>query len=504
MGKDEQDSPFGLKDHWRWLVAMSLVSLSTFQYGLEFGIVSGLQAMIPFLEVFGYADTLSPTGWNITSERQQLVSSLMTLGAFITSATAGLTSTVAGRKVSLWVACALCVVATVMMQTTTSIGVLYAARLIIGLANGLFMTHFQLWILETRTLIGTIVDNFASYRTDKLAYIIPLGIVYISPGLLAIGLLFIPESPRWLLGNKEEHTERARDALRWLRPTGWDVDSEVAEAKLALDTERELQSGTAIWDLFANPVNRRRTLLSVGAILCQASSGSMFMLAFGTYFFAIAGIGKPFENSVIFIAVSVLSVLINSAVVTRFGYRRTMMILVIAAVWHARPFPSSSGSVVVALSVIYMFFYGGCISSYAWMAGGEMPSQRLRSYTFGFSTAIGFLGAWLIVFTAPYFINPAELNWGPKYGYIWFGSCFVSAIWLFLYLPETKNRTLEEIDEMFQARILARKFQGYQCAVSVQESEDSSSDRAASNSDGASKVGNAEERLGVEGPLSRS
>jgi MFS family permease len=73
----------------------------------------------------------------------------MTLGAFITSATAGLTSTVAGRKVSLWVACALCVVATVMMQTTTSIGVLYAARLIIGLANGLFMTHSQLWILET-------------------------------------------------------------------------------------------------------------------------------------------------------------------------------------------------------------------------------------------------------------------------------------------------------------------------------------------------------------------
>jgi hypothetical protein len=51
-------------------------------------------------------------------------------------------------------------------------------------------------------------------------------------------------------------------------------------------------------------------------------------------------------------------------------------------------------------------------------------------------------------FTAPYFINPAELNWGPKYGYIWFGSCFLTAIWLFLYFPETKDRTLEEIDEM--------------------------------------------------------
>jgi hypothetical protein len=33
------------------------------------------------------------------------------------------------------------------------------------------------------------------------------------------------------------------------------------------------------------------------------------------------------------------------------------------------------------------------VSSYAWVSGGELPSQRLRSYTFGFAAAIGFLGA---------------------------------------------------------------------------------------------------------------
>ena len=71
------------------------------------------------------------------------------------------------------------------------------------------------------------------------------------------------------------------------------------------------------------------------------------------------------------------------------------------------------------------------ISTYAWVSGGELPSQRLRSYTFGFAAAIGFLGAvsisykinnyhtdkfsleqWLTTFTAPYFINPDSLNWG--------------------------------------------------------------------------------------------
>lgn len=103
------------------------------------------------------------------------------------------------------------------------------------------------------------------------------------------------------------------------------------------------------------------------------------------------------------------------------------------------------------------------IASYAWLAGGEIPSQRLRSHTFGLAAAAGFFFGWLTTFTAPYFINPESLNWGPRYGYIWFPSCIVGAAWVFFFLPETKGRTLEEIDEMFEARLAARKFRQYVC-----------------------------------------
>lgn len=84
----------------------------------------------------------------------------------------------------------------------------------------------------------------------------------------------------------------------------------------------------------------------------------------------------------------------------------------------------------------------------AWLTGGEMPSQRLRSYTFGLAAAIGFFMAWLTQFTAPYFINPIALNWGPRYGYIWFPSATVTAVWVYFFLPEAKGRKLEEVDEM--------------------------------------------------------
>lgn len=77
------------------------------------------------------------------------------------------------------------------------------------------------------------------------------------------------------------------------------------------------------------------------------------------------------------------------------------------------------------------------------------------------------------------------LNWGPKYGYIWLPSCLLTALWIYFYFPETKDRTLEEIDELvslpscvalsvsgisanvfnkqFESRVPARKFRKYQC-----------------------------------------
>jgi SP family sugar:H+ symporter-like MFS transporter len=120
------------------------------------------------------------------------------------------------------------------------------------------------------------------------------------------------------------------------------------------------------------------------------------------------------------------------------------------------------------------------IAAYAWLSGGEIPSQRLRSYTFGIASAVAFAGAWLATFTAPYFINPDALNWGPEYGmsscilkfmyeanvqvgWIWGPSCFLTAVWVYFYLPEIKNRTLEEIDEMFEAKLKARQFRKYVC-----------------------------------------
>ena len=180
-------------------------------------------------------------------------------------------------------------------------------------------------------------------------------------------------------------------------------------------------------------------------------------------------------NSCILVSVGVLAIFVNLAIMVRYGRRRTFLTagliicafcqLIVAVVYQENPGTSQTGKVVVAISVIYIFVYNGAICPFSWLSGGELPSQRLRSYTFGLAAAIGFLGAWVTTFTAPYFINPNALNWGyvssplivlrllrricsPKYGYIWFPSSLIAAAFIYFYLPELKDRTLEEIDEM--------------------------------------------------------
>lgn len=203
-------------------------------------------------------------------------------------------------------------------MTTESIGALYVGRFIMGLGNGLLLTFAQLylqvssrpWILGSSrinsanlalsiqevvparyrgvmisifmfwtsigSLIGTVIDNFTAKIIGKNSYLIPLGLIYIIPVILCGGIFFIPESPRWLLqkGKKEE----AHKAMMWLRPYPETVDAEIAEIQAAIDMELSLADGVSVWDMFKNPVDRRRTVLAVCGVTLQAASGAMYMI----------------------------------------------------------------------------------------------------------------------------------------------------------------------------------------------------------------------------------
>ena len=122
-----------IRSHKKCLAICCVITVSSFQYGLDYALVGGFMAMPGFLKVFGYYDEAAGE-WAIDPTVQQLISSLMTIGTFVGSLLIGPFSSKFGRKMGLWSASLLNLIATAIMIGTTNLGALYFSRLVLGAA----------------------------------------------------------------------------------------------------------------------------------------------------------------------------------------------------------------------------------------------------------------------------------------------------------------------------------------------------------------------------------
>jgi MFS family permease len=201
---------------------------------------------------------------------QQLITSLLTLGSFLSSLTAGYFAGFFGRREGLWAACVLNAVACGIQIGTDSAGVLYLGRLLLGFANGFLVTFSNVYTSEVApahlrgvmvalfaywvnigSIVGAVVVNFTKHRMDKLSYRIPIACLYIVPTLLAIGLFFVPESPRWLLHKgRDSQARQSLEQLRYGAVTGDELEFEWLEMKKGVEEELKLAKSSPFMDMF--------------------------------------------------------------------------------------------------------------------------------------------------------------------------------------------------------------------------------------------------------------
>ncbi|KAH8913790.1 hypothetical protein BT69DRAFT_1306169, partial [Atractiella rhizophila] len=234
----------GLWQNRRTLLIASIISSAAFQYGLDFGLIGGFQ-----LAVFGFRDPAITIGWNIDPTVQQLIASLLTLDLTGTAKTgslfAGPMAKFLDRRSCLAVASLMCCIGVAIQIATTSLGALYFARFFLGVANGILMVQTQLFLQEVSpphlrgtmfaffqfwvsfgSLISSIIDNYTARIMSRLAYQIPLCLLFIVPVLLFTTLPFIPDSPRWAISHGRE--EKALKYLQKLRGP-WYPETLIAE-----------------------------------------------------------------------------------------------------------------------------------------------------------------------------------------------------------------------------------------------------------------------------------
>lgn len=82
-----------------------------------------------------------------------------------------------------------------------------------------------------------------------------------------------------------------------------------------------------------------------------------------------------------------------------------------AIAYTVSPGSTTTGDVLVAFTAVFMFFYNGCVGAASYPVATELVSSRLRAWTVGTATSLGYILAWLVGFCSPYFINPEDLNW---------------------------------------------------------------------------------------------
>ncbi|GJN93847.1 hypothetical protein Rhopal_006906-T1 [Rhodotorula paludigena] len=419
----------------RAFVLTLFVGFGTFQYNLDTTIINGFQAMQGFLRVFGDP---APSGkYVIDKTFQQLITSLLQVGLILSSILIGPFSRYWGRRAGFFVASVIGVVALLIQEFVTTREPVYIGRLLLGMSNGAYVNLVVLWISETAPshlrapfvssfqifqglggIVGAVISKQFATRMDKLAYQAQLVVLFAVPLWFMIYAWFMPESPRWLA--TQDRLDDATRSLRRIRGPRYaeeHIQVEINAIKDAIAAEKAAQEGASVLDIFRG--TDLRLILKVCGF-AGALVSPFLARRFGRKHILIAGF----------------------AIITT-------CFLIIGAVNEKYPTNGTSGASQSAGAAMLAF-----VSIYEF---AEIPSNRLRSLTMGFAMGVGFVAAWLTVFTTPRYLN--EL--GVRVAWIWMPSAFLTLLFLIFFLPETQGRTLEEIDQLFALRVSAWKFKNY-------------------------------------------
>ncbi|KAK3714969.1 hypothetical protein LTR37_007459 [Vermiconidia calcicola] len=127
-----------------------------------------------------------------------------------------------------------------------------------------------------------------------------------------------------------------------------------------------------------------------------------------------------------------------------------------------QPTSYSTSQGIVAMMLIFQLMYVATIGPLYYTIQAETPSTRLRDKTVRLGATVNIVTIFVVSFTLPYLLDKPGANLQSKVGFIYGSVCFAALVWGYLFLPEMKNRSLEELEDMFAARLPPRKFGSYE------------------------------------------
>lgn len=448
-----------------WGIAL-VAALGGLLFGYDWVVIGGARE---FFEIYFHLTTAASVGW---------ANSCALVGCFAGSLIAGRLGDRYGRKPALIVSAVLFAISSILTGWASSFDAFIVWRIAGGVAIGLSSTISPLYIAEVSPAAhrGRLVslNQFAIVVGILLAQVVNWQIAAAIPPHLSHAALLaswnvqrgwrwmftavavpavvflaasfsIPESPRWLLGRGREHQARAV-----LRRIGGNPDYANAETAAIEHALHEEGQRNANWRGLWQPGVRKVLLIAIALAVLQQWSGINILFNYAEEVYRAAGLGanQIFLDIVITGTVNLVFTLLGMALVDRLG-RRTLMLfgccgigvshLLAGLAYHM----GLHGTRVLVLTLCAIGFYAMTLAPLTWVLIAEIFPNRIRS--FGVSTAVSAL--WIASFALTYsfpIIDRALGNAGAFFTYG--GICFLGAVFVFLWVPETRGRTLEEIE----------------------------------------------------------
>ncbi|KAH8772001.1 maltose permease MAL31 [Diaporthe sp. PMI_573] len=372
---------------------------------------------------------------------------------------------------------------------STSLPVLLAGQFLCGVPWGVFATTAPAYASEVcpmvlrgyltvyvnlcwalGQLISAGVQAGFSGNTSQWSYRLPFAIQWAWPIPLFAILWFAPESP-WHFVRLGKYEQAEKSVLRLGSASqGMQTKQTVAMMIHTNEIESQMDEGTSYLDCFRG-VDLRRTEIACLAFAAQPFCGSA-MGGTPTYFFVQAGLPTSisFRMSVAGLGIASIGTVASWLLLHRFGRRTlylwglgglSLILLVVGSISAAAPDSDGANYAQAGMMLGWLGVYYLTVGPICYAIISEISSTRLRNKSVCLSRIAYYMAQIICNVINPYMLNPTAGDWRGKTGFFWGGCAFMFFLWTFFRLPETKDKTFEELDILFAHGIKASKFASY-------------------------------------------
>ncbi|KAI8978165.1 AmMst-1 [Trametes punicea] len=470
----------------RQLTRIAMTAFAAFGgilFGYDTGSISGILQMEDWIRTFGRRDSGAAIGYSLPTSRESLIVSILSAGTFFGALGGAPAGDMLGRRISIMLSCLVFCLGVALQTGAPNVATFVVGRFFAGLGVGLISTLVPIyqsecapksirgalvscyqWAIGIGQLLAAIVSNATKDRPNHSSWQICIAIQFVWAFVLFVGMLWLPETPRWLIKESRlDDAARSLSRLRSLPVQDIALRSELDDIVSTLIAEKEIGQGS-YRDCFRSGRNKvgLRTATAIALQIWQQLTGINFISYYGVTFFTSAGIKDPFLVSIAVNTVGTGMTFVSLWVADLFG-RRSLLFwgavvmcvceFLVAILGVTLPANDIAGQkALIALVCIYVAAFASTWGPTGWVVTGEIVPLNVRAKGVSLAAASNWLWNWALAFATPYLVNsgPGDAGLGVKVFFIWGSTCAGCAMFTYFCIPEMKGLSLEQIDRLYQ------------------------------------------------------